>query len=156
MISSTSLVLTLSHSYSYSDSGLYRTAVSLQTLEYKWLRKLIPWYVKTSDAVITVKATKQAMPIELCQERLWIHEKLKLWYLVLNKVRERRWRDGREKRCVAFLSCNQQRAKWNVSDSAEYNGPQFSFRVITHVLLLFKNPAPLIKASHCSTSGTGQ
>lgn len=41
MISSTSLVLTLSHLYSQSDSSLYKIAVSLQTAQYKWLKKLI-------------------------------------------------------------------------------------------------------------------
>lgn len=72
-------------------------------------------------------------------------------------VRGRRQRDGREKQQqVGFLSCNQQTVEWNANGSTEYNGPRFSFRVITHVRLLFKNPALLIKAFHCSTSGTGQ
>lgn len=47
-------------------------------------------------------------------------------------------------------------AEMRVTASAERNGPRFSSRVITHVRLLFKNPALLIKASHRSTSGTGQ
>lgn len=68
------------------------------------------------------------------------------------KVRGKRQRDGREKQWVDLPSCNQQRVKGDRNDSAEQNGPQFSSRVITHVRLLFKNPAPLIRAPHCSAS----
>lgn len=149
MISYTSLVL--NHCHYQSNRNLYMANT---------------WIQMTYKTYSMIKENQQCRHHNKCHLMRSVHfllsakttagEKELSTEHILEEVWGRRQRDGREKQQVGFLSHNQQTVEWNVNDSTEYNGPWFSFRVITHVRLLFKNPALLIKAFHCSTSGTGQ